>query len=199
MGGGKSSTRLKKGVKSPIFGATSSSNTPPTSSSSSSSAGSNNGTASAEKSGNNSPSNNNSSSSYNYHHNNSNINNIISRIQIHDNIAKLISFRSPTTTYMFVNFGRVLLWLDYDLKPNDPLSLITFKDSVIITCHDANLMLKDTMDLVVGFNSGDIMLYSPVSCKWQRFNRQVRGEGGGWWGETWVLTFSMFLKTGNDQ
>ncbi|KAJ8327238.1 hypothetical protein O5D80_004645 [Batrachochytrium dendrobatidis] len=95
----------------------------------------------------------------------------VSKILANENLAKILSFRSNKTTYLFFNAGKSFFWADSMCRSQqNPLSIIQFKDSVV-TCHDANLLTRETMDNVLGFASGDILWYSPISGKFARLNR----------------------------
>jgi hypothetical protein len=48
--------------------------------------------------------------------------------------------------------------------------VIHLKDSFVI-CHDVNHVNRDTMTAIIGFSTGDILLYSPISAKYHRLNR----------------------------
>ncbi|KAI9208329.1 catabolite repressor protein [Polychytrium aggregatum] len=97
--------------------------------------------------------------------------NFISKILVHDQLARILTSRPADVTYLFYNIGRSLLWMDYMRQPKDPLSMIEFKDA-FITCHDINPLTRDTMDVVMGFNTGDVMSYLPLSGKTTHINRQ---------------------------
>ncbi|KAJ3300727.1 hypothetical protein HK104_006025 [Borealophlyctis nickersoniae] len=95
----------------------------------------------------------------------------VSKIVAHDQLAKLLTYRAAETTYMFCNVGKQFIWADYMRKPQDPLSCIHFKDAYV-TCHDVNLMTRESLDAVIGFSCGHVMWYGPISGKYVRYNRQ---------------------------
>ncbi|KAI8851876.1 hypothetical protein BC829DRAFT_99262 [Chytridium lagenaria] len=80
-------------------------------------------------------------------------------------------YKPPDQTYMFYNSGKAFVWADYHSKFRDPLSCIHFKDA-FITCHDANVLTRDNLDTVIGFSTGDVLWYSPLTGKVGRINRQ---------------------------
>ncbi|KAH6566799.1 hypothetical protein BASA50_001925 [Batrachochytrium salamandrivorans] len=95
----------------------------------------------------------------------------VSKILANEHLARIISFRANETTYFFFNAGKSFFWADYACNAQqNPLSVIQFKDSVV-SCHDANLLTRETMDNVLGFSTGDILWYSPISGKFARLNR----------------------------
>ncbi|KAL2915827.1 hypothetical protein HK105_204528 [Polyrhizophydium stewartii] len=96
---------------------------------------------------------------------------LVSKILLNEQLAKILSFRPPETTYVLYNIGRSFFWADMFSKSQNPLSIIQFKDS-FVTCHDANPLTRETMDSVLGFSTGDILWYSPISGKMLRLNRQ---------------------------
>ncbi|TPX32091.1 hypothetical protein SmJEL517_g04754 [Synchytrium microbalum] len=95
----------------------------------------------------------------------------VAKIVAHEQLARALANRGVETTYMFYNVGKAFVWQDYSRHPPDALSKIFFKDA-FVTCHDINLLTRDTMDVVIGFNTGDVMWYSPISGKYARLNRQ---------------------------
>ena len=52
------------------------------------------------------------------------------------------------------------------------LSAIYFKDA-LVTCHDVNPFTRDDMETVMGFNTGDVLWYSPISGKFVQMNKKV--------------------------
>ncbi|TPX45366.1 hypothetical protein SeMB42_g04028, partial [Synchytrium endobioticum] len=94
----------------------------------------------------------------------------VAKIVAHEQLARALANRGVETTYMFYNVGRAFVWQEYLRHPPDALSKIFFKDA-FVTCHDINMLTRDTMDVVIGFNTGDVMWYSPISGKYARLNR----------------------------
>jgi hypothetical protein len=56
----------------------------------------------------------------------------------------------------------------------EPLSRIVFSKSYPL-CHDINELTRadDHLDIVIGFSTGDIIWYDPLSCKYVRLNKGV--------------------------
>ncbi|KAI5807410.1 catabolite repression protein creC [Peziza echinospora] len=99
----------------------------------------------------------------------------ISRIITHDNLATRLAKRNPDDLFAFANINRAFHWLDMGHpKKNEPLSKLLFTKSHPI-CHDANTLTRSAshMDVVIGFSSGDIMWFDPMSNKYARINKNV--------------------------
>ena len=62
---------------------------------------------------------------------------------------------------MFLNMGRKMVWIDFNLFIKDPFSEVTF--AAFITAHDINSVVKEPLDSVVGFANGDEPFASNVS------------------------------------
>ncbi|ORX92690.1 WD40 repeat-like protein [Basidiobolus meristosporus CBS 931.73] len=97
----------------------------------------------------------------------------VARIITNDNIAKILASRTSEDTYLFFNIGKTFLWCDLFGRPKEPLSRINFTKA-IPTCHDVNLLTRSSshLDIVIGFSSGDIMWFDPLSNKYIRINKQ---------------------------
>ncbi|KAI9104687.1 WD40-repeat-containing domain protein [Phlyctochytrium arcticum] len=92
------------------------------------------------------------------------------KVVANEQLAKILSYRPPETTYMLFNVGRAFIWADYPCKQKEPLSYIHFRDANV-TCFDINMLTKDNIDTVIGFSTGDILWYSPISGKFARINK----------------------------
>jgi hypothetical protein len=92
----------------------------------------------------------------------------VQKIVAHEHLSKLLSharqYGNPTC---WINIGKSMVWFDYFCRPKDPWCILYFKDA-FPTCHD---VARETMDLVVGFNTGDIAFYSPISGRFARMNK----------------------------
>lgn len=95
----------------------------------------------------------------------------VSQIVPHSSLARFLTYRPAETSYLFFNIGRSFIWADYSCQIKDPLSIIHFKDAYV-TCHDVNRLTRENLDTVMGFNTGDVMFYSPISGKYFRLNKQ---------------------------
>ncbi|KAF9421922.1 hypothetical protein BGZ94_008718 [Podila epigama] len=97
----------------------------------------------------------------------------VSKITTHENLAKIIANRVNEDVYLFWNTGRTFTWSDVGQKPNEPLSHITFTKA-FPTSHDVNILTRscDHLDVIIGFNTGDIIWFDPLSNKYYRLNKQ---------------------------
>ena len=95
--------------------------------------------------------------------------NFVAKIVASENMAKVLSLNGEHH-YLFYNIGKSLCWTDMDWTLKTPLSVIHAKEAYIL-CHDVNQMTRDAMNAVVGFNTGDILCFWPLSGKYTRLNR----------------------------
>ncbi|KAJ3411775.1 hypothetical protein HDV05_001733 [Chytridiales sp. JEL 0842] len=94
----------------------------------------------------------------------------VHRIVACDQLAKYL-LRPAESTYLFLNVGRTFLWADYSCLIKESLTCIDFKDA-FVTCHDVNSLTREETDTVIGFNTGDVAWYSPLTGKFLRINKQ---------------------------
>jgi hypothetical protein len=118
----------------------------------------------------------------------------LSRALIHENLQKKLNERSPEGAFGFVNINRAMQWFDLssqhkvcirelvmemlniDLSQQaDPLVKLLFTKAHAL-CTDFNNFSKTAqhLDVVIGFNTSDLMWWEPVSCKYARLNKNVR-------------------------
>ncbi|KAG1151250.1 hypothetical protein G6F37_000312 [Rhizopus arrhizus] len=92
------------------------------------------------------------------------------RFLIHENLQKILSAKTDEDYYLFYNIGSSFIWMDN--KSKDPLSRIVFSKSYPL-CHDVNESTRcdDHLDIIIGFSTGDIVWYDPISCKYVRLNK----------------------------
>ncbi|TPX70675.1 hypothetical protein SpCBS45565_g01663 [Spizellomyces sp. 'palustris'] len=95
----------------------------------------------------------------------------VSKVVANEQLAKILSYRPTESSYMLFNVGKSLIWADYPCKQKEPLSYIHFRDAHV-TCFDINMLTRDNIDTVIGFSTGDILWYSPISGKFARLNKQ---------------------------
>ncbi|KAJ3331572.1 hypothetical protein HDU76_002796 [Blyttiomyces sp. JEL0837] len=95
----------------------------------------------------------------------------VHRIVAHENLARFLTYRPAETSYIFCNVGKSFIWADYFCQTKEALSCIHMKEA-FVTCHDVNLLTRDNMDTVMGFSTGDVIWYSPISGKYSRLNKQ---------------------------
>ncbi|CZT22939.1 related to WD40 repeat protein CreC [Ramularia collo-cygni] len=97
----------------------------------------------------------------------------VSRVIPHEGLQKRLSERSPDGLFAFANINRAFVWLDLssDIKTENMTKVLFTKAHAL--CHDFNQFTKSTshLDLVLGFNTGDIIWYEPVSQKYARINK----------------------------
>ncbi|KAH8116994.1 WD40 repeat-like protein [Phellopilus nigrolimitatus] len=96
----------------------------------------------------------------------------VTRLQSVDNLNKILQSKQGDVTYLFYNAGKNFFWTELGKKMKDPLARITF--SAYPTCHDVN---KDTpkstcLDVVIGFSTGDLIWFDPISGRYVRLNKQ---------------------------
>jgi WD40 repeat protein len=95
--------------------------------------------------------------------------NFIMKIVCNESLAKVLS-SNIDASYIFFNVKNSFAFAEYSWSLKTPLSIAYFKDSTI-TCHDVNKLSQENMDTVIGFSTGDIVCYSPISGKYNRLNR----------------------------
>ncbi|KAI0723878.1 WD40 repeat-like protein [Cerioporus squamosus] len=98
----------------------------------------------------------------------------ITRLQNADNLNKALGSKQGETTFMFYNSAKTFVWTEAGTKIKEPLARIYF--SAYPTCHDVNLatVSPDRIDVIIGFYSGDILWFDPISSRYGRFNKQGR-------------------------
>ncbi|KAG9226594.1 hypothetical protein CCMSSC00406_0006181 [Pleurotus cornucopiae] len=64
------------------------------------------------------------------------------------------------------------VWIEAGSKAKDPLARITF--SAYPTCHDVNnsTASSERLDVIIGFNTGDLVWFDPISSRYCRLNKQ---------------------------
>ncbi|ORX61355.1 WD40 repeat-like protein [Hesseltinella vesiculosa] len=96
----------------------------------------------------------------------------VQKMVVHDRLASILANRSLEDGFLFFNVGTSFLWMDAQSKPKDPLSRIVFSKAYP-TCHDVNLVTKtnEHLDVIIGFSSGDLVWYDPLTSKYFRLNK----------------------------
>ncbi|KAF2396969.1 hypothetical protein EJ06DRAFT_533685 [Trichodelitschia bisporula] len=101
----------------------------------------------------------------------------ISRVTVHEGLAKRIAEAGAAgaSGWAFANVNRALQWLDLGAPGRaklDPLVKILFTRAHAL-CHDVNPVTRSAghLDVAVGFSTGDLMWYEPVSGKYSRVNK----------------------------
>ncbi|KAG0277618.1 hypothetical protein BGZ95_005655, partial [Linnemannia exigua] len=98
----------------------------------------------------------------------------VAKITTNENLAKILANRVNEDVYLFWNTGRTFTWSDLGQKPNEPLSHISFSKA-FPTAHDVNILTRscDHLDVIIGFSTGDIIWFNPLSNKYSRLNKQA--------------------------
>lgn len=97
----------------------------------------------------------------------------VSRVIPSDALSKRLAERDQAGLIAFANVNRALQWLDLS-APNkeEHLTKILFTKAHAL-CHDINAITKGPthIDVVLGFSTGDIIWYEPISQKYVRINK----------------------------
>ncbi|KAF8246528.1 WD domain-containing protein [Wilcoxina mikolae CBS 423.85] len=97
----------------------------------------------------------------------------VSRIITHENLTKRLAERQSEDLMVFANINRAFCWLDMDSAiKQEPLSKILFTKAHPI-CHDVNMLTRSAsqIDVIIGFSTGDIIWFDPISNKYARINK----------------------------
>ncbi|KAI0075272.1 hypothetical protein K474DRAFT_1676500 [Panus rudis PR-1116 ss-1] len=98
----------------------------------------------------------------------------ITRLQNIDNLNKVLQSKQGESTFLFYNTAKTFIWTEAGSKPKEPLARIFF--SAYPTCHDVNLatLCSERIDVIIGFNTGDLLWFDPLSSRYGRLNKQGR-------------------------
>ena len=125
----------------------------------------------------------------------------VSRVVAHETLSKRLQEHKSDGLFAFANVGRAMQWLDMSspsaVRPlwslfadstanrhqGEPLTKLLFSSAQPL-CHDVNQLTRNSnsLDVVVGFSTGDILSYEPMSGKYARINKNVRFLQGGKFG-----------------
>ncbi|RMY77888.1 hypothetical protein D0863_01026 [Hortaea werneckii] len=98
----------------------------------------------------------------------------VSRVIPHESLQKRLNERSPEGMLAFANVNRALMWLDLssENQKTENMTKVLFTKAHAL-CHDIHEYTKSQthMDVVIGFNSGDIIWYECMSQKYARLNK----------------------------
>ncbi|KAF3917847.1 hypothetical protein ABW20_dc0106026 [Dactylellina cionopaga] len=99
----------------------------------------------------------------------------VSRVIMHEALTKkLHETGASEDLFVFANINRAYHWLNLSAKQNkqESLSKVLFTRSHPI-CHDVNHLTKGAthIDIVMGFSTGDIVWFEPMSNKYSRLNK----------------------------
>ncbi|KAK3828411.1 MAG: catabolite repression protein creC [Benniella sp.] len=98
----------------------------------------------------------------------------VAKITTNENLSKILANRVNEDVYVFWNTGKTFTWSELGQKPNEPLSHISFSKASP-TSHDVNVLTRscDHLDVIIGFSTGDIIWFNPLSNKYCRLNKQA--------------------------
>ncbi|KAJ4299086.1 hypothetical protein N0V90_004330 [Kalmusia sp. IMI 367209] len=97
----------------------------------------------------------------------------VSRVIPHEALTKRLQEHNPNGLYAFANVNRALQWLDLSSSNKEEhLTKILFTKAHAL-CHDINQSTKGPghVDIILGFSTGDIIWYEPMSQKYTRINK----------------------------
>jgi WD40 repeat protein len=97
----------------------------------------------------------------------------VSRVIPHEGLSKRLQEHNSNGHYAFVNVNRAFQWLDLTSPSKEEhLTKILFTKAHAL-CHDINQVTKgpNHIDIVMGFSTGDIIWYEPMSQKYSRINK----------------------------
>ncbi|KAF8136502.1 WD40 repeat-like protein [Boletus edulis] len=96
----------------------------------------------------------------------------ITRMQSVEGLNKILASKQGEATFMFYNSGKTFLWYEVGTKAKEPLTKISF--SAFPTCHDVNTLTAspERLDVVIGFNTGDLVWFDPIASRYGRLNKQ---------------------------
>ncbi|CAG8958999.1 hypothetical protein HYFRA_00012158 [Hymenoscyphus fraxineus] len=97
----------------------------------------------------------------------------ISRCIVHENLSKRLQDRPSDGFFAFANINRAFQWLDLSSpQKSEHLTKILFTKGHCL-CHDINQLTKSQnhIDLIMGFSTGEIIWYEPISQKYTRLNK----------------------------
>lgn len=97
----------------------------------------------------------------------------ISRCSIHENLAKRLQETRSNGYFAFANISRAFQWLELSSNQRaEYLTKILFSKGHCL-CHDINqaTITPSHIDLIMGFSTGEIIWYEPISQKYTRLNK----------------------------
>ncbi|KAF8511148.1 WD40-repeat-containing domain protein [Hysterangium stoloniferum] len=101
----------------------------------------------------------------------------VTRLQSAEGLSKILQAKQGEVTFLFYNTMKSFIWSEpkaklMDISCQDPLARITF--SAYPTCHDVNhaTATHERLDVVIGFSTGDLIWFDPISSRYARINKQ---------------------------
>ncbi|KAK5652718.1 hypothetical protein OQA88_9571 [Cercophora sp. LCS_1] len=101
----------------------------------------------------------------------------ISRVIVHETLHKKLQERSTDGMFAFANINRSFQWLDLASSSKaDYLTKILFTKAHCL-CHDVNRLTKSLahIDVIMGFSTGEIIWWEPISQRYTRLNKNLKG------------------------
>ncbi|ETW86103.1 hypothetical protein HETIRDRAFT_309667 [Heterobasidion irregulare TC 32-1] len=98
----------------------------------------------------------------------------ITRLHSLEGLSRALQAKQGDVTFLFYNSAKNFYWLETGLKSKDPLTRISF--SAYPTCHDVNqaTVSHEHIDVIIGFNTGDLVWFDPIASRYGRLNKQGR-------------------------
>lgn len=98
----------------------------------------------------------------------------ITRLHSLEGLSRTLQAKQGDVTFLFYNSAKNFYWLETGLKSKDPLTRISF--SAYPTCHDVNqaTVSHEHIDVIIGFNTGDLVWFDPIASRYGRLNKQGR-------------------------
>jgi catabolite repression protein CreC len=97
----------------------------------------------------------------------------VSRVIPHEALQKRLSERASDGLMAFANVNRAFVWLDLasEIKTENMTKVLFTKAHAL--CHDVNPITRSSnhLDIIMGFNTSDIIWYEPLSQKYARINK----------------------------
>ena len=96
----------------------------------------------------------------------------VTRVNTSSDLGKLLAQRTEPITLTFVLASKTLMWYaNIGPRIREPVARVTF--STAPTCIDVNQFTRsaERLDVIVGFNSGDLIWIDPVSLRYSRINK----------------------------
>ncbi|QRW14357.1 catabolite repression protein creC [Ceratobasidium sp. AG-Ba] len=94
----------------------------------------------------------------------------VTRLHTMEGLSKYLAAKSGDVTFVFYNAGKSFYWMDVSGKHKASLpSLGTYP-----SCHAVNTLTSSStcLDVIIGFNTGDLVWFEPMSSRYVRINKQ---------------------------
>ncbi|KAF5005999.1 hypothetical protein FDECE_7592 [Fusarium decemcellulare] len=97
----------------------------------------------------------------------------ISRVIVNEGLSRKLTERPSDGIFAFANINRAFQWLDMSSSSKqDYLTKILFTKAHCL-CHDVNAHTKSVahLDIIMGFSTGEIIWWEPISQRYTRLNK----------------------------